>query len=64
MSGSNSRYLFFVDRRGVLLLREILNFLAYVLVKEGDSDSKIRLQMCDGREIVIIKMKVSILIMI
>ena len=44
---------FIVNRRGVLLLREILNLLAYVVVEEGESDSKIILQMCDGREIII-----------
>ena len=52
--GEKRRYIFFiVNRRGVLLLREILNLLAYVVVEEGKSDSKIILQMCDGREIII-----------
>jgi len=45
--------LFFVDRKGILLLREVLQTLQYVLIEEGEKDSKIHLLLSGNREILV-----------
>lgn len=44
---------FFVGMKGALLLREILQSLTYIIVVEGQFDSKIRLRLCDKSEVVV-----------
>jgi hypothetical protein len=41
----------FVDRRGILILREILQALSYIVVKPGEEESAIYLHLWDGRVI-------------
>lgn len=44
---------FFVGIKGALLLREVLQSLTYIIVVEGQFESKIRLRLCDKSEVVV-----------